>query len=89
MATRLDEVEALCSDRIETEYMAKQEKRSRRQLTSTEWDEIDAKTKVALDEKKQTLIDDIHGLQFAFSGPVFSSKRKSDCSQPGLRLIME
>jgi hypothetical protein len=78
MATRLNEVEALYSDRIEAEYMVKQGKRSRRQLTSTDWDEIDAKTKVALDKKKQTLVDDFYSLQFAISGPVFSSARKSD-----------
>jgi hypothetical protein len=76
VATRLDELEAVCFDRVETEYTEKHEKKSRRQLTPQDWDEIEAQMALALAEKKQVLINDLVEMQFPFSGPVFTSKRK-------------
>lgn len=76
VATRFDELEALCSDQIEEDYMKKYHKRSRRHLLPSDWDEIEGQTHTFLEEKKQALMTDFSALHFPFSGPVFISKRE-------------
>ena len=74
IATRIDETEALCSDQIEKAFMLERSKASRRQLTAAEWDEVEDRTKLAVEMEKQKIMDGFARLGYRISGPIFTSK---------------
>ena len=79
VASRIDEVEALCGDRVEKDFILEHKKTSRRQLSAEEWDEVDKRTNSAVDLAKQKIISGLSSLGHEFIGPVFTSKGKSLC----------
>ena len=74
VATRIDEVEALCSDEIERNVLLESGKKSRRQLTSDEWDTIESRVQQTLDQKKESITAALQTAGTDFVGPVFTSK---------------
>ena len=74
VATRIDEVETLSGNEVEKAVMLERGKNSRRQLAPSDWDEVDKRTRLAVDATKQEVISGLSRLGHQFSGPVFTSK---------------